>query len=96
MNNLAAHSHITHLYSMQSVHTTYVTQTNSNYTLAKEGCIHVDLCTTCNAKYLHPFPLKISNLFLNMQVTTQELPSKVVKTMRPYQRHLRLEDKQKA
>ena len=70
--------------------TTYVTQTNSNYTLAKEGCIHVYLIN------LHPFPLKISNLFLNMQATTQELSSKVVKTMRPYQRHLRLEGKQKA
>ena len=48
MNNLAAYSQVlkSHVYSMQSQHATYVTQTNSNYTLAKEGCIHVDLCTT--------------------------------------------------
>ena len=89
MNNLAAHSQV--LTSL-----TYAVSTYQTNTLAKEGCIHVDPVYNIVVLNLHPFPLKISNLFLNMQVTTQELPSKVVKTMRPYQRHLRLEGKQKA
>ena len=57
---------ITHLYNLQSLHTTYLTQTNTVTTHLPGRDAYMYMYRSVyniGMTNLHPFPLKISNLF---------------------------------